>query len=222
MIRILIADSNWLVRNGLRTFLERESNFEVLAEAANGHEAVELAYRLRPAIALMDLYLPALKSITATEIICSDIAETRVILLGSTLNGSLVFEAIKAGANGYVCKDADPGELCKAIETVAAGQVYLSHQAYKCLIHEVRSPQVLVRLTDREMDVLLLLVRGYSNKEIMLSLHISEDTVKCHVRHILSKLKVETRTQAVLAALRLGLVDRPFEGLRALQAQHSC
>ncbi len=211
MIRILIVDNYCMVRNGLRTFIEGDTDLEVTGEAADGQEAVAMARLLRPDVVLMDVQLPGMNGIAATSIICSDIPETKVVMLSSLLTGTMVVDAIRAGASGYLLKDTEPTELRTAIKAAVAGQTHLSLQASECLIHEVRTPQEPVRLTDREMDVLHLLAQGYSNKAIMIGLHIGEDTVKSHVRHILSKLGVETRTQAVLAALRLGLVDHPLE-----------
>jgi two-component system, NarL family, response regulator LiaR len=211
MIRILIVDNYCMVRNGLRTFIEGAIDLEVAGEAADGQEAVAMARLLRPDVVLMDVHLPGMNGIAATSIICSDIPGTKVVMLSSLLTGTMVVDAIRAGASGYLLKDTEPTELRTAIKAVVAGQTHLSLQASECLIHEIRTPQEPVRLTDREIDVLHLLAQGYSNKAIMIGLHIGEDTVKSHVRHILSKLGVETRTQAVLAALRLGLVDHPLE-----------
>lgn len=219
MIRILIVDDYCMVRNGLRTFIEGDTELQVIGEAADGQEAVTLARILHPDVVLMDIHLPVMSGIAATAIICRDLPETKVIMLSSMLTGTIVVEAIRAGASGYLLKDTRPAELCTAIKTVASGQTHLSLQVSECLIHEVRTPQEPIRLTEREMDVLNLLAQGYSNKAIMLSLHIGEDTVKSHVRHILSKLGVETRTQAVLAALRLGLVDHPLEDYPPYAAQ---
>ncbi len=211
MVRILIADDYWMIRNGLHTCIEEDADLEVIGEATNGEEAVEMARRLRPDMVLMDALLPVLDGIATTSIICNDLPETKVVLLSTVLNGNIVVEAFKAGASGYLLKNTGPTELRSTIKTIVKGRTHLSFEVSECLIHQLRHPQGTIRLTDREMEVLQLLTQGCSNRAITLNLHISEDTVKSHVRHILSKLGVETRTQAALAALRLGLVDSPVE-----------
>lgn len=209
-IRILIVDDHSIVRTGLRTVLRRDPELHVVDEAADGAAAIEKARRLRPDVVLMDLMLPGIDGIAATTTICSEMPETEVIILTSALESGPVAKAIRAGASGYLLKDAHPGELREEIKAAAAGQVHLSPQAAASLLHELCAPESPELLTEPEMDVLRLLVRGYSNRELAEALHISEETVKTHVRHILTKLKVESRTQAILAARNLGLVARDF------------
>lgn len=206
-IRVLIADDHSVVREGLRMFLGRDAELEVVGEAGDGAEALALAQQLRPDIVLMDLLMPGMDGIRATAAIRRDLPETEVIALTSVLESEAVLGAVKAGAIGYLLKDTQALELRRAIKAAAAGQVQLSPQASAYLLRSVQTTGVSEALTEREADVLRLLAQGRSNKEIAQHLHIVEDTVKTHVRHILAKLGVQSRTQAVLCAMRLGLVS---------------
>lgn len=213
-IRVLIADDHSVVREGLRMFLGRDPELEVVGEAADGAEALQLACRLRPDVVLMDLLMPVMDGIHAITAIRSELPDTEVIALTSVLEREMVLGAVRAGACGYLLKDTGAADLRKAIKEAAAGQVQLSPQASAFLMGEIRGPELLEPLTERETEVLRLLVQGESNKEIARHLQVVEDTVKTHVRHILSKLGVQSRTQAVLCALRLGLVATPKQGNR--------
>ncbi len=206
-IRVLIADDHSVVREGLRMFLGRDPELAVIGEATDGEEAVRLARQLRPDVVLMDLLMPVMDGIAATSAIRSELPETEVIALTSVLESAAVVGAVKAGAIGYLLKDTQAHELRRAIKAAAAGQVQLSPQASAYLVREVRAPETTGALTERESEVLRLLAQGQSNKEIAQSLQIVEDTVKTHVKHILSKLGVQSRTQAALCAMRLGLVS---------------
>ena len=206
-IRVLIADDHSVVREGLRMFLQRDPDLEVVGEAADGAEAIQQARLLRPDVVVMDLLLPVLDGMAATRAIRSELPETEVLALTSVLGSASVVEAIRAGAIGYLHKDTQAAELRTAIKAAAAGQVHLSPQASAYLLGAVRMPERPEPLTPREMDVLRLLAQGQSNKEIARTLHLVEETVKDHVRHILAKLGVKSRTQAVLAAIRLGMVS---------------
>ncbi len=206
-IRVLIADDHSVVREGLRMFLQRDPDLEVVGEAADGAEAIQQARLLRPDVVVMDLLLPVLDGMAATRAIRSELPETEVLALTSVLESASVVEAIRAGAIGYLLKDTRATELCTAIKAAAAGQVQLSPQASTYLLGVVRMPERPEPLSPREMDVLRLLARGQSNKEIARTLHLAEETIKDHVRHILAKLSVQSRTQAVLAAIRLGIVS---------------
>jgi DNA-binding NarL/FixJ family response regulator len=207
VIEVLIADDHGVVREGLRMFLGRDSELAVVGEASNGAEAIELARQLRPDVVLMDLLMPVMDGIAATAAIRTELPETEVIALTSVLESTAVVGAMKAGAIGYLLKDTQAPELRRAIKAAAAGQVQLSPQASAYLMRELRTPETIEALTEREMEVLHLLVQGHSNKEIARALQIAEDTVKVHVKHILAKLGVQSRTQAVLYAIRLGLVS---------------
>ena len=198
VIRVLIVDDHCIVREGLRMLLACDPNLEVVGEAADGAEAIQRARQLRPNVVVMDLLMPVLDGISATRAIRNELPETQVLVLTIVLERVSVVEAIRAGATGYLLKDIQAAELHTAIKAAAAGQVYLSPQT---------SVYLLEPLTPREMDVLRLLAQANSNKEIARTLHLLEETVKFHVRHILAKLGVQSRTQAVLAAIRLGIVS---------------
>ena len=206
-IRVLIVDDHSVVREGLRMFLERDPDLEVVGEAADGAEALEQARQIRPDVVIMDLLMPVMDGIAATQAIRRELPETEVLALTSVLENVSVVEAIRAGAIGYLLKDTQASELRTAIKAAAAGQVQLSSQASAYLLGAIRTPKLPEPLTPREMDVLRLLAQGQSNKEIARALHLVEETVKSHVRHILAKLSVQSRTQAVLAAIRLGIVS---------------
>ena len=206
-IRIMLVDDHGVVRQGLRLFLKYDPELEVVGEASDGAEALRLARELRPDVVLMDLLMPVMDGIAATSAIRNELPETEVIALTSVLESAAVIGAVKAGAIGYLLKDTQAPELCKAIKAAAAGQVQLSPQASAYLVREVRMPEMTEALTGREKEVLHLLAQGRSNKEIARDLQIVEDTVKVHVKHILAKLGVQSRTQAALCAARLGLVS---------------
>ncbi len=207
LIRVLIVDDHSVVREGLRMFLVRDSELEVVGEAADGAEALQLARLLRPDVVVMDLLMPTLDGIASIKAICNELPGIKILAFTGVLESVSVIEALRAGAVGYLLKDTQAAELRAAIREAAAGQMHLSPQASPYLLDAVRLPERQDALTLREMDVLRLLVQGHSNKEIARTLHLVEETVKFHVRHILSKLGAQSRTQAVLAAIRLGLVS---------------
>lgn len=206
-IRILIADDHAVVRQGLRMFLALDPELDVVGDAANGAEALTRARELRPDVVLMDLLMPVMDGIAATAAIRGELPETEVIALTSVLEDASVVGAVRAGAIGYLLKDTQSDELCRAIKAAAAGQVQLAPQAAARLMREVRVPESPEALTDRETDVLRLLAQGQANKEIARALGIGEQTVKTHVSSILAKLGVQSRTQAALHAARIGLVS---------------
>jgi DNA-binding NarL/FixJ family response regulator len=205
-IRILIADDHDVVRQGLQMFLSDDPDLEIVGEARNGAEALEMARDLRPDVILMDILMPVMDGITAITQVRREMPETEVIALTSVLEDAKVVGAVKAGAIGYLLKDTQGDELCNAIKAAAAGQVQLSPQAAARLVREVRAPESPEALTERETDVLRLLAQGKANKEIALSLSIGENTVKTHVSNVLEKLGVQSRTQAALYAAQIGLV----------------
>lgn len=204
-IRILITDDHQVVRQGLRMFLSDDPEMEVVGEAANGAEAVELTRQVKPDIVLMDMLMPVMDGMAATERIRREFPDTEVIALTSVLEDSAVIGAVKAGAIGYLLKDAEPEELRAAIHAAAAGQVHLTPKAAARLMREVRAPEHPQALSEREVDVLRLLAAGKANKEIAAALVIGEQTVKTHVSNILTKLGVQSRTQAALYAAQIGL-----------------
>ena len=204
-IRILIVDDHAVVRQGLRMFLELDPELEIAGEAENGARALELARELRPDVVLMDLLMPVMDGLAATEALRRELPDTEVIALTSVLEDASVVGAVKAGAIGYLLKDTQADELCRAIKAAAAGQVQLSPEAAARLVREVRAPDSPEALTERETDVLRLLAQGKANKEIAAALSIGEKTVKTHVSNILMKLGVRSRTQAALYAAQIGL-----------------
>lgn len=206
-IRILIADDHMVVRQGLRMFLSLDPDLEIVGEAADGAEAVKKAHELKPDVVLMDLLMPVMDGISAIGAIRRELPDTEVLALTSVLEDALVIGAVKAGAIGYMLKDTHADELCRAIKAAAAGQVQLSPRAAARLMREVRVPDSPETLTERETEVLRLLAQGQSNKEIASTLTIGEKTVKTHVSNILSKLGVQSRTQAALYAVRIRLVS---------------
>ena len=206
-IRILIADDHAVVRQGLRMFLALDPELEVVGEASDGVEALRLAHELRPDVVLMDLLMPRMDGIAATGAVRRELPDVEVIALTSVLEDTSVVGAVRAGAIGYLLKDTQADELRRAIKAAASGQVQLSPQAAARLMREVRAPESLETLTERETAVLRLVARGKANKEIARALHIGEQTVKTHVGNILAKLGVQSRTQAALYAVRVGLVS---------------
>jgi len=206
-IRVLITDDHGVVRQGLRMFLSRDPELEVVGEAANGEEAVSMARYLRPDVVLMDLLMPVMDGIAATESIRTELPDVEVIALTSVLEDASVTGAVRAGAIGYLLKDTDADELRRAIKAAADGQVHLAPGAAARLMREVRAPEHPEDLTERETEVLKLLARGRANKQIAGSLFISEKTVKAHVSSILMKLGVRSRTQAALHAVQTGFVS---------------
>lgn len=206
-IKVLLVDDHHVVRQGLRMYLALDPELEVVGEAANGQEALHTAHQLQPDVILMDLLMPVMDGITAIERLRKELPNTEIIALTSILEDEKVVGAIRAGAIGYLLKDTQADDLNRAIKAAAAGQVQLSPQAAARLIREVRSPESPETLTERETDVLRLLAKGCSNKEIAQELFIGEKTVKTHVSNILAKLNVPSRTQAALYAVRIGLVS---------------
>lgn len=205
-IRILIADDHGIVRQGLKMYLQFDPDLDVVGEASNGKEALELAAKLRPDIILMDILMPVMDGLQATVAIRQELPETEVIALTSVLDDAIIHQAIRAGAIGYLLKDTASDELCQAIHAAYAGQVQLSRRVAQCMTAAHDEEDLLETLTERELEVLIQVARGYSNKEIALNLSIAEKTVKAHISNILNKLNVNSRTQAALIAVRMGLV----------------
>ncbi len=206
-IRVLLVDDHRVVRQGLHMFLRQDPELEIVGEAANGVEAVRLVHQLKPDVVLMDLLMPEMDGITATGIIKHELPDVEVVALTSVLEDGSVVGAIRAGAIGYLLKDTDADELTRAIKAAAAGQVQMSPTVLARLTREIKLPESPEKLTGREIEVLRLLAKGLSNREIGLELGIVEKTVKTHVSSILGKLNLLSRTQATLYAVRTGLVD---------------
>jgi two-component system, NarL family, response regulator LiaR len=206
-IRILITDDHGVVRQGLRMYLGLDPELEVVGEAANGEEALRMARELEPDVVLMDLLMPVMDGIAATGKIRAELPEVEVIALTSVLEDASVSGAVRAGAIGYLLKNTEAEDLGRAIKAAADGQVQLAPEAAVRLMREVRAPESPEALTQRETEVLKLLARGKANKQISYTLSIGEKTVKAHVSSILAKLGVQSRTQAALYSLRIGLVS---------------
>jgi len=205
-VRVLIADDHSVVRQGLRMFLKLDPELEVVGEAADGAEAIRMARALTPDVVLMDLLMPGMDGITATQRIRAEVPQTEVLALTSVLEDASVVGAVQAGAIGYLLKDTQAEQLCKAIKAAAKGQVQLAPEAAARLVREVRAPDNPESLTGRETEVLRALATGLTNREIGRALNIGERTVKTHVSHLLGKLGLQSRTQAALYAVRIGLV----------------
>lgn len=215
MTTVLIADDQALVRVGLRKILEAAGDVEVVAEAENGDEAVAAAARYRPDLVLMDIRMPVLDGIEATRRIAGAQPSTRVLILTTFGLDSYVYEALQAGASGFMLKDAPPEEIAAAVKVVAGGDALLAPAVTRSVVEEfarrapvapLPEPPALAELTPREREVLDLLTRGCSNPEICDRLVISEATAKTHVARILQKLGLRDRVQAVIYAYESGLV----------------
>ena len=206
-IRVLITDDHGVVRQGLRMYLSLDGDLDVVGEARDGAEAVRLARELRPDVVLMDLVMPGMDGIEATKEIKAGLPDVEVVALTSVLEDASVANAVRAGAVGYLLKDTDAAELRNAIRAAAEGRVHLAPEAADRLMREVRAPEGPEPLTGRETEVLRLLARGRANKQISTELYIEEKTVKTHVSSILRKLRVRSRTQAALHAVRTGVVS---------------
>ncbi len=216
-IRILLADDHTLFRKGIHTLLEQMQGIEVVGEAANGQEVLNQARELVPDVILMDIKMPVLSGLEATQKILQENPHIGVILVTMFDDPASVFSAMRAGARGYVLKEADPEELRRAIDAASHGEFILCPIIARKLLEEFgRDPKrqqpglPYEGLTQRELEVLQLAADGLSNKEIAGKLVISEKTVKNHIANIFSKLQVNDRTQAVLFALRKGLVSLPL------------
>ena len=212
MTTVLLADDQAMIRAGLRMILEAEADLVVVAEAENGEEAVRLARRIKPDVVLMDVRMPVMDGLEATRRITEDSTEVAVIVLTTFDLDDYVYGALRAGAAGFLLKDAHGDDLVDAIRVVASGDALIAPSVTKRLIAEFADrPEAeevtgLGDLTDREVDVLRLVARGMSNAEVAEELFVSETTVKTHVSHILTKLGLRDRVQAVVAAYESGLV----------------
>ena len=212
-IRVLVADDQSMVRAGFRMLLSGEVDIEVVAEASNGLEAVERAAQCRPTVVLMDIRMPELDGLEAARRILAADPTARVLILTTFDLDEYVYEALRAGASGFVLKDDPPEQLIAAIRTVAGGDALLSPGVTKRVIRRfVRTPRAtppkqVAELTARELDVLRLIADGLSNTEIAHELYIGETTVKTHVTHILQKLDLRDRVQAVVLAYQTGLFE---------------
>ena len=212
-IRVLVADDQSLVRGGFRMLLAGEPDMEIVAEASNGLEAVEKAARFHPTVVLMDIRMPELDGLEATRRILAADGEARILILTTFDLDEYVYEALRSGASGFVLKDEPPEQLLAAIRTVAAGDALLSPSVTKRVIKQFARtprpapPKEFDELTAREQEVFRLIAEGLSNVEIGQQLYISDTTVKTHITHILQKLGLRDRVQAVVLAYQTGLFE---------------
>jgi NarL family two-component system response regulator LiaR len=210
-IRILIADDHAVVREGLRALIDTEPGMELVGEAADGAEAVEKAQALKPDVILLDLVMPHKDGIAAIEEIKEEDPDAHILVITSFAEDDKVFAAIKAGALGYLLKDASPDELLRAVREVHRGepsmQPSIAHKVMRELQRASSLPPTEDPLTEREVEVLRLVTQGLTNQEIAEKLFVSERTVRAHVSNILGKLHLANRTQAALYALREGIAD---------------
>jgi DNA-binding NarL/FixJ family response regulator len=212
-IRVLVADDQSMIRAGFRMLLAGEEGIEVVAEASNGLEAVEKAARFDPDVVLMDIRMPELDGLEATRRILAADSSARILILTTFDLDEYVYEALAAGASGFVLKDDPPEQLIAAIRTVAAGDALLSPTITKRVIKQFTRiprptrPKEFDELTTRELEVFRLIANGLSNLEIAQELYISDTTVKTHITHILQKLNLRDRVQAVVLAYESGILD---------------
>jgi DNA-binding NarL/FixJ family response regulator len=220
-IRVLVADDQSMVRAGFRLLLSREPDIDVIAEARNGIEAVQQAARFTPTVVLMDIRMPELDGLEATRRILAADAGARILILTTFDLDEYVYEALRAGASGFVLKDDPPEQLIAALRTVAAGDALLSPAVTKRVIRQFARlprpvpPKAVGELTARELDIFRLIAEGLSNAEISERLYISDTTVKTHVTHILQKLDLRDRVQAVVLAHQTGLFEAGADGKQA-------
>jgi DNA-binding NarL/FixJ family response regulator len=215
MIKLIVADDHALARGGLRAMLGAEEDLEVVGEAADGGEAVDLALELRPDVVVMDIRMPKVDGIEATRRLRAHNGAPNVLVLTTFDLDEYVYEALRAGAGGFMLKDAAPSQLAEAVRTVAAGEALLAPAVTRRLVERfVRRPpadrvaeQRFGELTERELEVLKLIARGLSNAEIGAELFLSEATVKTHVTRILGKLGLRDRVQAVVLPYESGLIE---------------
>jgi DNA-binding NarL/FixJ family response regulator len=213
-LRVVVADDQAMVRAGFRSLLNEEPDLEVVGEAADGEQAVAAVRRFRPDVALMDIRMPTVDGLEATRRIVADGLATRILILTTFDLDEYVYEGLRAGASGFLLKDASPEQLIAAIHVVAEGEAVLAPTVTRRVVEAfARIPAAddalraaLESLTAREREVLRLLARGRSNAEIARELFVSEATAKTHVRHVLSKLDLRDRVQAVVFAYESGLV----------------
>jgi DNA-binding NarL/FixJ family response regulator len=217
LIHVLVADDQSMVRAGFRMLLGGATDIDVVAEASNGLEAIEKAARFRPDVILMDIRMPELDGLQATRRILAEDEQARVLILTTFDLDEYVYEALRAGASGFVLKDEPPEQLLSAIRIVAGGEALLSPAVTKRVIKQFAqmqqpvAPKQLEELTERELDVFRLIARGLSNAEIGRELYISETTVKTHITHLLQKLNLRGRVQAVVLAYQAGIFDPDAE-----------
>lgn len=200
-IRVLIVDDHSIVRQGLAAIIENEPDMTVAGQAGNGQDAIDQYQQLQPDVTLMDLRMPQLNGVDATIAICANFAHARIMVLTTYDGDEDIYRGLRAGAKGYLLKDAEPEALLNAIRIIHSGQQYIPQDVAAKLVQRMNNPE----LSDREIEVVHLMARGLSNHDIGTALSIAESTVKFHINRILSKLGVSDRTQAVVVALKRGI-----------------
>lgn len=202
-IRVLIADDHAIFRQGLATIINRDPEMNVIAQAENGEQAIALFEEHQPDVTLMDLRMPEMEGVAAITAICAIAKSARIIVLTTYDSDEDIYRGLQAGAKGYLLKETEPDELLNAIRTVHRGQQYIPPDVGAKLAQRLSNPE----LSERELEVLRLLAQGMSNADIATALGIGEGTVKSHVNRILNKLDVNDRTQAVIVAVKRGIVS---------------
>jgi two-component system, NarL family, response regulator len=202
-IKILLADDHSIVRQGLATIIDRDPEMTVIAQAEDGQQAIDLFREHQPDVALMDLRMPQVGGVEAITAICIEFKQARIMVLTTYNSDEDIYRGLQAGAQGYLLKDAKPNELLNAIRIIHSGQKYVPPEVGAKLVQRMGNPE----LSERELSVLRLMAQGMSNLEIGAALNIGESTVKSHVNRILSKLGVNDRTQAVIVAIKRGIVS---------------
>lgn len=202
-IRVLIVDDHAIVRRGLATIIDRDPEMTVIAQAENGQQAIDLFRKYQPDVTLMDLRMPQMEGVEAITAICAEFKQARIIVLTTYDGDEDIYRGLRAGAQGYLLKDAKADELLTSIRIVHSGQKYIPQAVGAKLLQRMSNPE----LSERELAVLRLMAQGMSNAGIATALIISESTVKSHVNRLLSKLGVNDRTQAVIVAVKRGLVS---------------
>jgi two-component system NarL family response regulator len=202
-IRVLIVDDHSIVRQGLATIINRDPEMTVIAQAEDGRQAIDLFREYQPDVTLMDLRMPQMGGVEAITAICAEFKLARIMVLTTYDGDEDIYRGLQAGAKGYLLKDAKPNELLNAIRSLHRGQQYIPPSVGAKLVQRMSNPE----LSERELEVLRLMAQGMSNLEIGTALSIGESTVKSHVNRILSKLGVNDRTQAVIVAVKRGIVS---------------
>jgi two-component system, NarL family, response regulator len=202
-IQVLIADDHSIVRQGLATIIDRDPEMTVVAQAEDGQQAIALFREHHPNVTLMDLRMPQMGGVESITAICAEFKQARIMVLTTYDGDEDIYRGLQAGAQGYLLKDAKPNELLNAIRTIHSGQKYVPPEVGAKLVQRMSNPV----LSERELDVLRLMAQGMSNLDIGASLSVGESTVKSHVNRILSKLGVSDRTQAVIVAIKRGIVS---------------
>lgn len=202
-IRVLIVDDHAIVRNGLATIINRDPEMAVIAQAEDGQQAIAVFREYQPDVTLMDLRMPKMGGVEAISEICAQFKQARIAVLTTYDDDEAIYQGLHAGAQGYLLKDAQPGELLNAIRAIHNGQKYIPPEVGAKLLQRISNPE----LSQREMEVLRLMAKGMGNQEIGTDLSIGESTVKSHVNRIFSKLGASDRTQAVITAIKRGIVN---------------